>query len=301
MKPSLWRIKAKAGRFFSQGGQLIRRAWALFVADGPAVLALGLVLMALPGILKTWLMGDVATMNVEALLSGLMNGRYVGMNSTPGWLLEIATAILFVPAMYGCLSLLFSGRWEGSPRSLVSALQTVRIKLGKVVLSGLCVYLACSLLDILPSLANSILGLVQMLVGWIPVVGALTGALIYLILFLIQTAIDLLNQVVMVFAMMALLGEGLWGKPLVMRAASMLWGGRTDGLPALGFMLLIWFVAGLLGQGINVAMLSMGASLISASVVTGILGALGSCFSAAMAAVLYLSERDRVEGIHVSA
>ena len=137
MKPSLWRIKAKAGRFFSQGGQLIRRAWALFVADGPAVLALGLVLMALPGILKTWLMGDVATMNVEALLSGLMNGRYVGMNSTPGWLLEIATAILFVPAMYGCLSLLFSGRWEGSPRSLVSALQTVRIKLGKVVLSGL--------------------------------------------------------------------------------------------------------------------------------------------------------------------
>lgn len=301
MKPSLWRIKAKAGRFFSQGGQLIRRAWALFVADGPAVLTLGLVLMALPGILKTWLMGDVATMNVEALLSGLMNGRYVGMNSTPGWLLEIATAILFVPAMYGCLSLLFSGRWEGSPRSLVSALQTVRIKLGKVVLSGLCVYLACSLLDILPSLANSILGLVQMLVGWIPVVGVLTGALIYLILFLIQTAIDLLNQVVMVFAMMALLGEGLWGKPLVMRAASMLWGGRTDGLPALGFMLLIWFVAGLLGQGINVAMLSMGASLISASVVTGILGALGSCFSAAMAAVLYLSERDRVEGIHVSA
>ncbi len=299
MRPGMWRIKARVGLFFSRGALLVRRAGALCMADGLGVLVLGLVLMALPGILKTCLMGNVATMNMEALLNGMMQGRYVGLNSTPGWLLEIASAVLFVPAMYGCLSLLFSGRWEGSPRSLISALQTVRIRLGKVVLSGLFVYLACGLLDVLPMLANSLLGLVQLLVGWIPLVGALVGALVYLINLLLQTAIDLMNQVVMVFGMMALLGEGLWGKPLIMRAAAMLWGGRTDGLPALGFMLLLWFAAMLLGQGISVMMLNAGMSLIAVSVVKGVLGALGACFSAAMAAVLYLSERDRVEGIHV--
>ena len=164
-------------------------------------------------------------------------------------------------------------------------------KILRVLVTGLCAWALTLVLDLVTGLVGSVAGLLNTLTDWIPGVGAavgfVAGALVWLAL-LLQ---EFIGHIALVYAMAALMIDNLWALPQARRALAILWGGRTDSLPELGLLFVLWAAVRAVMALIEALTGGVIAGLCLALIETGLIA-----LSTAAILAIYLRERDRQDG-----
>lgn len=211
-------------------------------------------------------------------------------------LFSLLSSVLLMPLLLAALAYVYAGRWQGETRSLRRTAETLKARVKQVVLTGLCVFLGAKALEMVSSLIYSALGLLATLTAWIPVVGVAALAVIALVRAAVGLAVGCLTHVAGLMAMMALLGDGLWGKPQAQQVFRVLWGGRARLAGGLAAIFALWLAGALSCLLVGALLLFMGVPLAGLMALFALAVSAFLPYSGALAAQLYLTERDRQEG-----
>ena len=212
----------------------------------------------------------------------------------PEWLARLGNlfgTLALTPLFAALAAPTLAAAWRRLPCPVSEAVGAVWGKILRVLVTGLCAWALTLALDLLTGLVGSIAGLLTTLTDWIPGVGAavgfVAGALVWLAL-LLQAFI---GHVALVYAMAALMIDNPWALPQARRALAILWGGRTDSLPELGLLFVLWAAVRAVMALIEALTGGVIAGLCLALIETGLIA-----LSTAAILAIYLRERDRQDG-----
>ncbi len=207
-----------------------------------------------------------------------------------GLLLELAGSIVLVPVIAGMVTYLVGAKWEKRQVNLVDALHLVRIKFKNMILTGLCAGLVGIAANWLGMMLYSLVQVVSLIFGWIPVLGSVVAGIVTGVLWLISLAMEFVVHAALVMGMMALTADGMSGRMQAERVLNILRGGWRDVSAKLTAVFGVWVVV----KGIYEALyflLPLGAPLAWCAV-TAVL-TVGSMIAVS---VIYLSRRDDMDG-----
>lgn len=233
-------------------------------------------------------MGTQEVLGVCALILFLMNAVAIGTGAEGANLLS---SILVTPLAAGMMTYAVSARWEGRGARLMDAYHLVRIRFKQVVLTGIGAGLIVMLMNWFARVAYGLIGLLPALLGWIPLVGTLISGIAAVAIWLVALLMSFVAHVALVSGMLTLTADGLWGKPQLHRALTILWGGRQHTLPQLTLVLALWIVVTAVCEALNWIPLGAAGLLPGA-----LLNAALSALSMTAVSVIYLRERDRIDG-----
>ena len=212
----------------------------------------------------------------------------------PTWLSRLGNlfgTLALTPLFAALAAPTLAAAWRRRPCPVSEAVGAIWSRILRVLATGLCAWALTLALDLLTGLVGSIAGLLTTLTDWIPGVGAavgfVAGALVWLAL-LLQAFI---GHVALVYAMAALMIDNLWALPQARRALAILWGGRTDSLPELGLLFVLWAAVRAVMALITALTGGVIAGLCLALIETGLIA-----LSTAAILAIYLRERDRQDG-----
>lgn len=212
----------------------------------------------------------------------------------PEWLSRLADllgTLALEPLFAALAAVLFAAAWRKQRCGLPEAGRAAWEKILRVLATGVCAWALSLALDLLTGLVGSVAELLNTLTDWIPGVGAVVGALTGALVWLALLAQAFIAHVLLVCAMAALMVDGLWALPQAKRALAILWGGRTDSLPALGLLFGLWIAA----MALAALALALAGGAVSGVIAALIEASLRAASTAAVMAV-YLKERDRQSG-----
>lgn len=259
-----------------EGRLLVKRAIPMLSASAHVIAPLFAVLMLLPRL--GWAWGTAGGWE-----SGAQMAKFFSL---------LSGALLDPLFLAGCAYSL-AARWEHRPFDLSSAFIAVKVRIGRVLLTGVVVWAVMMGLDMLLDLVRLLLQATQSLLGWIPLAGVVVSGVVTILLLLIANSLSFLGEAALICALLALLGDGLWGAAQTKQALRILWGGRTDVWPAMTTLFLLWLVGG--------AVMSACALLPWGAYATGAIEALRLLLLAGGMASVYLTERDRQDGVRLHA
>ena len=209
----------------------------------------------------------------------------------PARLGNLLGALALTPLFTALAAPTLAAAWRKRTYPLGEAVRAAGGKILRALATGVCAWALALALDLVTGLVSSAAGVVGTLTNWIPgvgqAIGLLTGALVWLALL----AQAFVGHVILVYGMAALTVDQRWALPQAKRALAILWGGRTDALPELGLLFVVWvMVRGLMAL---IAALSSGpaAGILAALMETGL-----TALSTAAVMAIYLRERDRQDG-----
>ena len=212
----------------------------------------------------------------------------------PEWLARLGNllgTLAFTPVFAALATPTLSAAWRRQPCPVGGALRATGSRILRVLATGVCAWAVTLALDLVTGLVGSVAGLLNTLTDWIPgvgpVVGALTGALMWLALL----AQAFIGHVVLVCAMAALTVDNRWALPQAKRALAILWGGRTDSLPELTLLFAAWAAVKALTALVGALSGGAAAGILIAIIETGL-----TALSTAAVMAIYLRERDRQDG-----
>ncbi len=204
---------------------------------------------------------------------------------------DLLLTLALRPLFAALTAVTLAAAWRRHPRGPALAARAVGGQILRVLATGICAWALSLALDLFTGLVGAIAGLLNTLTDWIPGVGAVIGWVLGALVWLATQAQLFLALVLLVYGMAALTVDGLWALPQAKRALASLWGGRTDSLPALIALFVLWAAA-----HVPAALVNMTAGGTAALVVSGLTYVVitAVCVSAIMA--IYLRERDRQDG-----
>lgn len=268
-------------RFFfdcvREGRLTAKRAVPLLRAVAPVLLPLWALLALLPGLLGAW--GGAG-----AWSSGPQMRSFLSLLS--GALLE--------PLFFAACAYALAARWEQRSFDLTSTCVAIRARIGRVLLTGVCVWLVIWGVEMLSGLLHSLLLLVDSLLGWMPLVGTLIAWLATALLFTVSSALAFLSETMLIAALLALLGDGFWASAQARQVLRIFWGGRTDLWPGLTGAFAAWLA-------VDILLALCGLASVAGAYAGACLEALRLILLAGVVGAMYLTERDRQDGVHLHA
>lgn len=201
-------------------------------------------------------------------------------------LLSLIDSLLATPLAVAMISYSASSCWEGRRPSLAGAVQLVRIRMRKVLMTGLVAGGVTFFLSWLATAFSSLVGILPALLGWLPVAGGVVSAAAAVVIWFVSLLLQFAGHLLLVLGMLPLTADGMSGRMQLTRALQLMRGGR-ESIPALTLIFLLWAVV-----------LGLHSLIAPVFPVIGLLPGLLSAFSAAAVSVVYLMERDRQEGPH---
>lgn len=301
------------GRFrgwFAGNMGTMRSAWSLYRAvAGPAAVFAGLLLV-LPYALLVFLTMRAVSFDMGRGLqmltgvgyvgdwAGMMIGRIQALSSLSS-LISLATDLFLLPCACAAFAFIFSMRWQGLTLPPKDVWARVRPLVGRIMMAGIMVMFAMNLAEMLASLLMSLLSMVSSLLGFIPVVSPVIYGIVYIASLIIVLALSLLSITILMFTMLTMAGEGGGRGQLSMNTMRLLWGGRRDVLPSVGWLLLMTVAVLTLGA-VLYGILFAAAGAMTALIVLLVTLALISCAAiplvCAFLTVVYMNELERQGG-----
>ncbi len=218
----------------------------------------------------------------------LMNAAAVAAGADGATLFSLISSILVTPLAAGMITYAASARWEGRGPSFMDAYHLVRIRFKQVLLTGVGAGLIVMLMDWFARVAYGLIGLLPALLGWIPLVGALISGVAAVAIWLVALLMELIAHIALVSGMLTLTADGMWGKMQIQRAVNILWGGKQHTLPQLTLVMGLWIVV--------MAVSELLSALPGGAMAAALLRAALTALSMTAVSVIYLRERDRVDG-----
>ncbi len=246
---------------------------------------------------QTWAVAK-GTMEVLSvcILALILVGVPEAVGITAGWsegalmLLSLIGGILVTPLAAGMITYASSASWEARGARLIDAWHLARIRFRRIVLTGIVAGLIVTGMGWFASMIYSLIGLLPMLLGWIPLLGAAISAIASCVVWLVALAMEFIAHIALVVGMLTLTADGMWGRMQVTRALTIMWGGRKNTMPCLLLLLALWVAV----RGLCTL---LGWALPGVGMVAGAaLNALLTAVSMTAVSVIYLRERDRQEG-----
>ena len=218
----------------------------------------------------------------------------LGLRLGPAWLARLSDLVgtLALTPVFVALALtVLAAAWRRQRCAPAEAVKGLREKLWRVLATGLCVWAGSLALNLPVNLIRWATGLLTTLTGWIPGVGAVVGALSAALVWLTLQTQAFIAHVALVYGLVALVLDGLWALPQAKRALTLLWGGRTDSLPGLALLFILWIAVRALCALLGALMGGAAAALLTALLETCLIA-----LSTAATAAICLRERDRQSG-----
>lgn len=210
-------------------------------------------------------------------------------------LISLIGSLIALPVAAGMITYAAAASWEGRSASLNDAVQLARIRIRQIVITGVAAGVIMMLAGWIASAASSLIAVVQVVLGWIPLLGPVISGIAALIIWLIALLTEFAAHVALVMGMLALTADGVSGRPQLDRVLSIIKGGRSSALTQLAAVFLLWIaVYGL--HELAVWTLPLG-GILGSCILTGALTA----FSMAAVSTIYLQERDRQDGMRYHA
>ena len=205
-------------------------------------------------------------------------------------LMDLIGSIALVPVIAGMVTYLVGAKWEKRNVNWMDAVHLVRIKWKNMILTGLCAGLVGIAANWIGMMLYSLVQIVSMLLGWIPVLGSVVSGIVACILWLISLAMEFVVHAALVMGMMALTADGMNGRMQAQRVLTVLRGGWADVSAKLAAVFGAWVVV----KGIYevlYSLLPIGAPLVWCAVT-----ALLTVGSMVAVSVIYLTRRDHMDG-----
>ncbi|MBR3505237.1 MAG: hypothetical protein IKO07_13490 [Clostridia bacterium] len=218
----------------------------------------------------------------------------LAMRLGPEWLSRLGDlfgTLALTPLFAALAATALAAAWRKRPCPPGEPVKAVWRGILRALATGVCAWALTLALDLVIGLVGSICGLLNTLTDWIPGVGAAVGLFTGALTWLALLAQEYAGLVLLVYAMAALMVDGLWALPQAKRALAVLWGGRTDSLPALGLLFGAWIAAR--------ALMALAGALAggpAAGVCLALAQTALTALSAAAILAVYLRERDRQDG-----
>lgn len=242
--------------------------------------ALGTLQVVFPCALILYLMNFV-----EAL-----GERYAWMEGA-GAFWSLVDSVLVMPLAAGMITYAAAAIWEHRSAGLNDAVQLVRIRVKQVLITGVAAGVLIWLFRWVSSTVSSIIGILPALLGWIPLIGTIISGIVSFVIWLVALAMEYIAHCALVAGMLALTADGMSGRPQAERAISLIWGGRDHTLHDLALVFGGWIILG----AVQWALGSLPGVL--GPLVGSLLPTVLYALSTVAVSVIYLTERDRQEGM----
>jgi len=221
---------------------------------------------------------------LETLCSALKWDEGVSM------LLDLMSSIVLVPVFAGMVTYLVGAKWENRGVNLVDAIHLVRMKFKNMILTGLCAGLVGIAANWIGLMLYSLVQVISLLLGWIPVLGSVVAGIVAGVMWLISLAMEFVVHAALVMGMMALTADGMSGRLQIERVLKIMRGGLAE----VSAKLMVVFGAWVVVKGIYEALyflLPIGAPLAWCAV-----NAMLTVGSMVAVSVIYLNKRDHMDG-----
>ncbi len=297
-------------RWFTGNMTQMRSAWSLYRAVAGRTAVFAGVLLVLPYAVLVLLALRAVSYDLGAGMSMLTGvgyaadwsyaivGRLQALSSLSS-LLSYATNLFLLPCACAAFAVLYWMRWQGMSLDVKSTWARVRPKAGRIIMVGLMVMLLSNVVQMVGSLATGLISMIANILGFIPVIGAVVYALAYMISFVIVIAIALISLTALMFAMLGMADDVDGTSQLFMNTMRLMWGGRRDVVPALGFIMLaaacVIIVCAAL-YGILYAIAGAAAAVIAIVVMLALLACAAIPLVCAFITVIYMNEHERQGG-----
>jgi hypothetical protein len=230
--------------------------------------------------------------------ANMIAGRLRAISSLSS-LISYATDLFLLPCACAAFAFIFSMRWQGMELPLKDTWERVKPLAGRIIIAGIMVMFVSNMAQMLAGLATGLLSMVAGLVGFIPVIGPVVYGIVFVLSMLIVLALMLLSLVVLMFTMLTMAGEGGARGQLMMNTVRLLWGGRRDVLPSIGWLLMMTaavLTAGAALYGILFAIVGATAALIIILVTLALIACAAIPLMCAFITVVYMNEYERQGG-----
>lgn len=181
--------------------------------------------------------------------------------------------------------------WEGRRTGMNDAVQLARIRIRQVMITGVAAGLMVWLFHWVASAVGSLIGILPALLGWIPLLGPVISGVVAAIVWLLATLMEFAAHAALALGMLALTADGMSGRPQLERTVSVILGGKPETLNGLILAAGLW-VCGMGLFELLVWALPAVAELAACVVPTAV-----QILSMIAASVIYLTARDRLEGM----
>ena len=254
---------------------------------------------ALPGLKKQTLSVAKGTLGVLAPCALLLLAMYMlnTLCQVKAWpdgaktLLRLLESVAVTPVTAGMITYAAGASWESRGASLIDAVHLARIRIKEIVLTGVVAGLTVLAADWIASMIYSLIGLIPALLGWIPLVGPVITAIASSVIWLLSLAMEFIAHAALVMGMLSLTADGLSGRPQIERVLNILRSGHENLLQALVLIFGLWIVAH------GVYELAFWALPVGSALICDALVAAATALSMTAISVVYLKERDRMDGM----
>ena len=285
------RLRVKEG--VREARQVLSDAGKLMKGNLAATLELGLVLALLPALLRAFfairthgallgvwegwanaLMGTGTTPDSLTTMAA-MTMRQSGTMSLASSLMDLASSLVLTPLLLSSLALLFNNFVTAGEHPALSAAQGAGRNVRNLIFVSLACMLAEWFVQMVPSLASSVLSLLAGMLAWIPILGPIANVLAVILSVLISLLTDFAVVVIFSYVWICAACEGVPGFGALVRSwqltrnamhetissllavtllrwltvlvLGVLWwfGGRALGMPLSGFMYVVYGVGAL--------------------------------------------------------
>ncbi len=204
-------------------------------------------------------------------------------------LIELVKLLLVLPAVCAATIYAADASWERRSVTLRDAVHLVRIRIKQVLITGAAAWLivmaAHGLLNMALTLIVMLLGSIFALLSMIPIIGVVFTVIGVAAQWLVALFVDYACHVALTMGMLALIADGISGKPQLDRVMNVMKNGGKKLWEAFILLFGVWVVIG--GAG---ALLTLAVPMMD-SVITALL----TVCSTAAVSVIYLREREGVD------
>lgn len=297
-------------RWWDANMGIMRGAWPLYRAVAGRAAVIAGVLLVAPYVLVALLTMQAVSYDVGRGLqmatgvgyvgdwAGAIIGRLQAISSLTS-LLSYAMELLLVPGACAAFALIFATRWQGMALELGEVWRRVRPLIMRIVIVGFTVMIASNFAQLAVSLVSGLMSMVAGLLSFIPFVGTLVYWVVCAALLAIWLGMALLELTALMFAMLTMTGEGGARGQLLGNTLRVLWGGRRDVLPSVGWLMAACVLAlavCALVYGVVLAAAGAVAAVVAALVVLALIACAAIPLMCAFLTVLYMREHERQGG-----
>ena len=306
----LGRALSRLRRWSDANMDIMRSAWPLYRAVAGRAAVIAGVLLVAPYVLVALLTMQAVSYDLGRGLqmvtgvgyvgdwAGAIVGRLQALSSLTS-LLSYAMELLLLPGACAAFALIFATRWQGMALNLSEVWRRVRPLIMRIVMAGFAVMIASNFAQLAVSLVSGLLSMVAGLLSFIPVIGMLVYWVVCAALMVIWLGMALLELAVLMFTMLTMTGEDGARGQLLNNTLRVLWGGRRDVLPSVGWLMTACALALIVCAavyGVVLAAAGAVAAIVAALIVLARVACAAIPLMCAFLTVLYMREHERQGG-----